>query len=237
MRIVRTAQRATESRHATFKTSQFLRQVATYIVGVGLCCLLPIVGRAQTFGCSPAMANDIVCENSKTGTPESTWAISGDGDSSIQGFATDISVNRGQTISFKIKTNASAYHLDIYRLGYYGGNGARQIATVNPSASLPQNQPACLTNSATHLYDCGNWGVSASWAVPSNATSGIYFADAIRTDTGGTSQIVFIVRNDSSQSDVLYQTSDSSWQAYNAYGGNSLYGTTASIWDAANQRH
>ena len=183
------------------------------------------------------MANDIVCENLKPGTPSSTWQISGSGDSSIQGFATDISVNRGQTVSFKIKSDASSYHLDIYRMGYYGGNGARMIATVSPSASLPQSQPACLTDAATKLYDCGNWAVSASWAVPSDATSGIYFARLVRTDTGGSSHIVFIVRNDSSHSDILFQTSDASWQAYNDYGGNSLYGTTASTWDTANRAY
>ena len=62
---------------------------------------------------------------------------------SIQGFATDISVNRGETVQFKIDTTATAYRLDIYRLGYYGGNGARKVATVQPSAALPQT-PARL---------------------------------------------------------------------------------------------
>ena len=57
------------------------------------------------------------------------------------GFATDISVNQGQTVHFKIETDASDYRLDIYRMGYYGGIGARKIATVTPSASLPQTSP------------------------------------------------------------------------------------------------
>ena len=61
-------------------------------------------------------------------------------------------------------------------MGYYAGMGARKVATVNPSAALPQIQPACLTDASTGLVDCGNWDVSASWAVPSTAVSGIYFA-------------------------------------------------------------
>jgi hypothetical protein len=89
---------------------------------------------------------------------------------------------------------------------------------------LPQTQPACLTDNTTGLLDCGNWAVSASWTVPANATSGIYFARLVRTDTGGASHIVFIVRNDASHSDLLFQTSDTSWQAYNDYGGQNLYG-------------
>ena len=75
--------------------------------------------------------NPIVTENALAGTPKSTWDISGAGDLSIQGFATDISVNKGQTVHFKIETSpAAAYTITIYRLGYYQGNGARLIASL-----------------------------------------------------------------------------------------------------------
>jgi len=171
----------------------------------------------------PCATNAITQENCLTGNPSSEWDINGAGDSSIQGFATQISVNRGSTVQFKVSTNATNYRFDIYRMGYYGGMGARKITSVNPSASLPQNQPSCLTQASTGLIDCGNWAVSGSWTVPSTATSGIYFAKVVRLDTGGASHIVFIVRNDASTSDVVFQTSDTTWQAYNNYGGNSLY--------------
>ena len=169
--------------------------------------------------------NAIAVENALPGNPPSQWDISGAGDASIQGFATDISVNRGETVRFKIDTPATNYRLDIYRLGYYGGNGARLVATVQPSAALPQNQPACLSDPTTGLVDCGNWAVSASWTVPANATSGIYIAKLVREDpeNGRASHIAFVVRDDDGGSDILFQTSDTTWQAYNAYGGNSLY--------------
>ena len=74
------------------------------------------------------------------------------------------------------------------------------------------------------LVDCANWTTSATWQVPADATSGIYFAHAVREDgTPGESHIVFIVRDDDGRSDVLFQTSDTTWQAYNRYGGFSLY--------------
>jgi hypothetical protein len=173
-------------------------------------------------GCT-SPPNPIVAENCLAGNAASEWDVSGAGDPSIQGYATDISVNRGSTVSFKVSTNATNYRFDIYRLGYYNGAGARKVATVTPSAALPQQQPACLNVSTTGLIDCGNWAVSASWAVPATATSGIYFAKVIRADTGGASHIVFIVRDDASTSPLLFQTSDTTWQAYNSYGGNSLY--------------
>ncbi len=171
--------------------------------------------------------NPIVCENALPGDPAKNWQVEGVGDPSIQGYATSMSVNVGQTESFKISTPASAYHIEILRLGYYGGAGARLIAAnIKPTAELPQNQPECLKESATGLIDCGNWGVSASWAVPSNAVSGVYIALLTRNDTGGKSQIPFVVRNDSSHAEILMQTSDATWEAYNDYGGNSLYTCT-----------
>jgi len=110
--------------------------------------------------------NAIVTENALPGNRPREWDVVGAGDPSIQGFATDISVNRGGSISFKVDTDATQYRLDIYRLGYYAGLGARRVATVHPSAALPQTQPACLSDPATGLVDCGNWQVSASWHVP-----------------------------------------------------------------------
>jgi hypothetical protein len=197
-----------------------------------LVCLLALISAspaAASGPCTPPVTSVIACENSLPGDPPSDWQITGDGDTTIQGFATAMSVNVGQTETFKIKTPASSYHIDILRLGYYGGDGARKVAAnILPSASLPQTQPACVTNSTTGLIDCGNWGVSASWAVPSTAVSGLYIALLVRNDTGGASQIPFVVRNDASHSDILYQTSDTTWEAYNIYGGNSLYQCTVS---------
>ena len=167
-------------------------------------------------------SNAVVCENFNAGAPSSEWDVAGAGDPSIQGFATAMSVNRGETIRFKINTDATSYQVAIYRLGYYGGFGARRIATLAPSASLPQLQPACVSDPSTGLIDCGNWAESAAWTVPAAATSGIYLAKLTRPDTGGASHIVFVVRDDAARSDLVVQTSDTTWQAYNQYGGNSL---------------
>ena len=174
--------------------------------------------------CAAPVTNPVACENTKPGTPESVWGIDGSGDDTIQGYATSISVNKGDPVSFKIKS-AAQYTIDIYRLGYYQGNGARLMAS-NITHSAPQTQPACQVTNGTGLIDCGNWSTSATWTVPSTAVSGLYIAYLKRNDTGGDSQITFVVRDDASHSDVLLQTSDETWQAYNRYGGNSLYNCT-----------
>ncbi len=86
-----------------------------------------------------------------------------------------------------------------------------------------RNQPACLNDASTG-WSTAATGPERSWAVPADAVSGIYFARLVRTDgTTGASQVFFVVRNDSSSSKLLFQTSDTTWQAYNQYGGNSLY--------------
>ena len=204
------------------------------IIGLILAVLLSLVSvvnarpAAAASPCGPPVTSVIACENTLPGDPPSDWQVSGAGDSTIQGFATSMSVNAGETENFKINTPAKSYHIDILRLGYYQGNGARKVVSgMLPTATLPQTQPACRNDTApTGLIDCGNWAVSASWTVPSNAVSGLYIAHLVRNDTGGDSLIPFVVRNDASHSDILFQTSDETWEAYNTYGGNSLYQCT-----------
>ena len=204
------------------------RRLPTAIVALLLTFIVIAVAGAHT--ALAACANPVACENQLPGDPQSDWQVDGVGDPSIQGYPTQMSVNAGDTEQFKINTPSAGYHIDILRLGYYGGDGARKVAAnIKPTATLPQTQPACQTFSDTGLIDCGNWSVSASWTVPANAVSGVYIAHLVRDDSkdlGGDSQIPFVVRNDSSHSDMVVATDDATWQAYNDYGGNSLYTCT-----------
>ncbi len=172
--------------------------------------------------------NPIVIENANAGTPATVWDIPGGtaGDLSIQGFATDISVNVGGTIDFKVDVNSGTdfnFNISIYRIGYYQGNGARLIADLGNFVGIAQ--PACNFDNVTGLTDCGNWTLTASWPVPATAVSGIYIAKLTRSVAGGggSSHIAFIVRNDASTASLFFKTSDATWQAYNPYGGMSLY--------------
>jgi Domain of unknown function (DUF4082)/Secretion system C-terminal sorting domain/Bacterial Ig domain len=203
------------------------------VTSTALCMLLPnpIKKAVHCFLCllfflfsfHSLAQNPVADENLLPGTPASIWDISGAGDLSIQGFASDISVNKGSTIQFKINVTGAPtnYGIRIYRMGYYQGNGAREVANLGSFVSV--SQPAPVSDPATGLVDCGNWAVSASWAVPSSAVSGIYFAKLTRADNSGASHVVFIVRDDAGNADLLFKTSDATWQAYNIYGGKSLY--------------
>ncbi|MGJ7442278.1 DUF4082 domain-containing protein [Aquipuribacter sp. MA13-6] len=212
--------RDTDSSHLVIR----LRAVAfASVLAVLASTMVVASGASAAAEACAAGQNTVACENSKPGSPSSEWDIAGAGDESIQGFSTDISVDLGHRVDFKIDTDASAYTIDVYRLGWYDGDGARKVATLTPSAPLPQQQPACASDPSTLLYDCGTWAVSASWDVPSDAVSGVYVARPARADTGGASHIPFVVRDSTSTSDIVFQTSDTTWHAYNRYGGANLY--------------
>jgi Domain of unknown function (DUF4082)/Bacterial Ig-like domain/HYR domain/Bacterial Ig domain len=194
-----------------------------FSTNVRICCGVVAV----IWGFTAARAqNPIVLENQLPGSPSTQWDINGVGDTNIQGFATDISVNKGDTVHFKISSLAG-FGIQIYRLGYYQGNGARLVADLGSSfTGVVQAVPA--PDPDTGLVDCGGWSESASWTVPANAVSGIYIAKLTRNDTSGSSHIVFIVRDDASHSDLFFQASDTTWQAYNFFDGESLYAGTTS---------
>ena len=180
-------------------------------------------GQGGTVVADP-VTNPIVLENQKQGTSPNIWQINAGADSTqIQGFTTAISTNVGGTVQFKInnQTGTSNYHIDIYRLGYYGGNGARLVTTLQHQAATSVVQPAPLKDASTGLVDAGNWSVTDSWSVPTDAVSGVYIANVI--DGTQIFQIPFVVRNDASHSAVVFQTSDQTWQAYNPWGGADLY--------------
>ncbi|MBD3781902.1 MAG: DUF4082 domain-containing protein [Micrococcales bacterium] len=206
---------------STPKSRPWTRRIVGTLASMAL--LVGILPATVAHAADPCTtANAVACENTKTGTTD--WEISYPSDN-LTGFATQSSVNVGQTVQFKVDTTFSAFTMKIYRLGWYGGAGGRLMTTVTPTTA--RNQPACVTVASTGLIDCGNWSVSASWAVPSTAVSGLYWAVIQNPSTGDENAIPFVVRNDASHSDVVLQTSDTTWQAYNTYGGNSLYSGTA----------
>ena len=97
-----------------------LRRIMAFVIFVAA-AVVPIAvlsTSASAAPCDAPVVNPVACENSKTG--DANWDATGGGDPSIEGFATTMSANIGDTVKFKIKTS-SPYKIDIYRLGYYNG--------------------------------------------------------------------------------------------------------------------
>ncbi len=131
-----------------------------------------------------APTNPVVCENSKPGSPPSKWDVGGNDDATIQGFATDISVNVGGTIALQDQDRLRRTPSTIYRLGYYQGNGARQIATLDTDPAA--DQPTCLSDAddrPVRLRQLGGLRVlDRADRRPSRACTSLVLT---RTDTGG----------------------------------------------------
>lgn len=175
------------------------------------------------------MSVDITTENEKTGwQPYHTWDVLGAGELTNQGFARQLSVNVGDTVEFCCTGDGT--RIDIFRMGWYQGHGFHMVDQIT---NTPITQPEALTipnsNGAT---TCTNWSVTASWKVPTDATSGLYVAVFHTADLWGKGWIPFVVRDDSASVDIIYKTSDATWgAAYNNYGtpsdpegGRNLYG-------------
>ena len=185
---------------------------------------LTAAARAEAAPCGTPGNNEIVVRELPGWDPGSQWDVSGAGSAEIQGFATDISANAGSTMHSR-STRLRAYRLEIYRMGYYGGEG-RGWSTTGHAVGLVAAEPAGVRDRLTRA----GWSIAATGRcrrrgpIPATAVSGVYFAQVVRDRRGS-------VRATSCSSsattaaarDVLFQTSDTTWQAYNQYGGNSLY--------------
>ncbi len=112
------------------------------------------------------------------------------------------------------------YRLDIYRMGYYGGDGARKVADRAALRRASAGQPGCQTDGSTGaraVLELERRPPGRCPATPSRASTSP--TSCARTSGTSESHIFFVVRDDDGRSDLLFQTSDTTWQAYNQYGG------------------
>lgn len=181
------------------------------------------------------MSVDIVAENSQTSTYTKNDMQPGSdgGDMTVPGFARKISYNVGETVELCV--NGPATQIRIFRTGYYlDAKGFRQVATITNTPTVqPELTEIPDSYGATTATD---WGVTATWAIPEDAVSGVYMAmirNAANTDAF---YVTFIVRDDAAEVDIIYKTSDTTWgAAYNYYGtkaapaGRNVYGSGSGV--------
>ncbi len=146
------------------------------------------------------------------------------GDTSIRGYASATSVNRGQPITLFVGTAQPSYRLEVYRMGWYGGSGARLLTTVT---NLPgQSQPLPAPDPQTGEI-AANWQPSYTLRTGSDWPSGIYLVKLVAAD-GSAGYLTFVLRDDASTAPILYVVAVTTYQAYNNWGGKSLYAFNSS---------
>lgn len=168
--------------------------------------------------------NPIVDENLRPGT--SGWRLERPAVArEIEGYASATSVNRGGVILLYVNTAAPTFTLEIFRMGWYRGLGARRVFGPIVVPGTDQVMPA--TDPATGLADC-DWvnPFELTTANPDDAAdwvAGVYLARLTAAGSGAQSYILFVVRDDHRPADLLFQLSVTTYQAYNYWGGKSLY--------------
>ena len=166
-----------------------------------------------------AAANAVQTENALPGDP--TWDdfASVAQQDAISGYGSSISVNHGQSLDLFVTTTAASFNIDVFRMGWYGGAGARKVTTLGTFPGAHQAIP--VPDAVTGMVVC-NWQKTTTLNVPSTWVSGVYLAK-LSAANGNKSFIFFVVRNDGGTEAVAFQTSVTTYQAYNIYGGVSLY--------------
>jgi hypothetical protein len=199
------------------------------VVGIGKCAclLLAITGGAQGEAASP---NLIRAENLKPGAADwqltrvrvdaknyrSPW---------IEGYCSKQSVRAGESIDIMVSTDPPRrFAIEIFRMGYYGGRGARLMAKLGPLGGTAQETPA---PGAKNVHEC-HWEPATRLEIPADWLGGVYLGRLTTlvdpdVEPYWQSYVIFIVRDDR-PAEILFQCSDNTWQAYNRWPSNfSLY--------------
>lgn len=146
----------------------------------------------------------------------------------IEGYVSHASIRAGESLDFKISANPPGkFVIDLYRMGYYGGTGARHLVTLGPFEGITQPEPV---EGEKRLQEC-QWATTTSLVIPESWVSGVYMGKLTRLDGDPyQSYIIFIVKDDR-PADILFQCSDNTWQAYNRWPRqHSLYDDGKSEW-------
>ncbi|HEV7482624.1 MAG TPA: PKD domain-containing protein [Solirubrobacterales bacterium] len=178
-------------------------------------------------------SNPVLQENSCEGSGTDGWRLN-EYDPDVAGFTVKTSYALGEAVQIKLGRqstgDAGAVKLDVYRMGYYGNEGGRLIKAASSSSVAVNNlfSGCAATDTTTGLKSCAKW--VNSYTIPAGAlpASGVYTV-MLTTPSGLQNTITFTVRDDNRtpKSDVLFVVPRTTYEAYNDWGGKSLYYDTA----------
>lgn len=165
-------------------------------------------------------SNPVMYENTCPGT--STWRVDHalGADDAIEGFTSAVSVNAGESLNLFVSTTARQYTFTIYRMGWYQGRGGRLMYTSPHLTGIHQSGP--IVDPFTHMVSCSNWRDPVKIDIPVSWVSGYYIVKLVSSQ-GNMRYTSFVVRNDQSAAPIIYTSSFLTSEAYNPWGGYSLY--------------
>ncbi|HYM55715.1 MAG TPA: N,N-dimethylformamidase beta subunit family domain-containing protein, partial [Solirubrobacteraceae bacterium] len=174
----------------------------------------------RTAGASPSIA----AENRAAGTtawrlPGPASLIGGAAHGAVAGYVAAQAIAPGQTERVYVNApGARTVSMAVYRMGWYGGTGGRLVLQSVPVPAV--RQPPCAHRFSTGLTEC-RWHPTLSFPIPSALASGVYIVK-LRASTGAESDCLFVVRP-ARAGPLLVEMPTATYEAYNAWGGDSLY--------------
>jgi hypothetical protein len=156
-------------------------------------------------------------ENSRPGT--TNWTHVGTAyQGQLEGFADRTSAVAGDEVTLYVNTVSPTVKVEIYRMGWYGGLGGRLVATTPTERGIRQAQPEFT--SAVNMVEC-HWKPAITFRVEADWPPGNYLLRLVGTDEA--EWVPLTIRDDASTAAIVFQNSVTTWQAYNLWGGYSLY--------------
>ncbi len=176
---------------------------------------------------SPPPLSAVALENQKPGTPG--WSSFGaELTGAIEGY-TRASAVPGDELTFHVSAEPSeSYRIRVFRMGWYGGVGARLVACLpgcgDSSSARSEPTPIPQTGGLVHA----GWPVAQRLVIPRDWVSGYYLVHYALTsgaNAGDTTASFFILKEapGDPRARFLVHVGASTWQAYNGWGGGSLY--------------
>lgn len=167
-------------------------------------------------GASPS-GHPSVAENDRPGNAD--WAVGNrGGDRAIEGYADRVSVAPGESFVLFVSAPTGWFRAEAFRMGWYGGALARRVWS---SGRLPvREQPMPGARGTTRT-------VAAAWG-PSTRVStrgwpeGAYLI-RLTAASGEQRHVPVTVRSRTTAGRVVLVNAVATWQAYNTWGGHSLY--------------
>lgn len=181
--------------------------------------------------------NPIVAENAREGARH--WWGKHAPAHAIEAYTTQCSAHPGERIGVHISTSPAArYRIEVYRLGWYGGRGARLMACVPQEGSLQGLAREVPAVRPGPQIDSAGWPASDAIQIGSDWVSGVYVARLLLCSgehQGLDAFAPFVVRphREAQRAEILVQQPVTTAQAYNNWGGKSLYTSNSSDEEAA----
>lgn len=139
-------------------------------------------------------------------------------DRQIEGYATRVGAPVGASVRLRISTNAPTYRVRAFRLGSYRGGTGRQVRHSRGLAG--HRQPSARLHEGSHM-------VTAPWrdslAVSTKQWPEGFYVFKLEASTGWQAHVPYVVTSRSVSGRVVLVAPVTTWQAYNDWGGYSLY--------------